>query len=93
MAVVAMLQGAPAEVAEARALQVGDTRESAERQLRSILSAPDLATEPSVQYKGPLTVPPASDEALRARKDETLRRFEEQQRLDVERDLRDRLRQ
>jgi hypothetical protein len=69
--------------------------DKAKRDLKSIDETPKLTNEPDMQYRTRSSVPsPASgDDALRARKEESLRRFEEQQRLDIDRDLRDQLRQ
>ena len=75
-----------------------DERKDAENKLREILAEPPvqvrkLTPTPRAQFRGPLVVPLNEAEDLRARKNEALRRFEEQQRLDVERELRDALRQ
>lgn len=77
------------------------TREEAERQLDEILreTAPPSPAARSqarraparAEFRGPIVIP-LDDDDLRARKNEALRRFEDQQKLDIERDLRDALR-
>jgi hypothetical protein len=79
--------------AKARPHQVAETRESAERRLEEILTAPNYVDKLGAKYQGTVTVPSTGDEALRARKNESLRQFREQEALDVNRDLRDTLRQ
>lgn len=68
--------GADALASETAPIQVSD---SPEKQLRDILQAPNLAVESKAQYKGPLAVPPSTEDALRARKEETLRQYREQE--------------
>lgn len=80
-------------VAASEVVRVQVSQEEMERQLNAIINAPEVGGGRRTVYKGPLAVPPSSEEALRARKEETLRQFEEQQRLDLDRELRDTLRQ